>query len=37
LYAGQRVGILGENGVGKSTFIKTIIGQLDVLDGTFTK
>ncbi len=37
LYAGQRVGILWENGVGKSTFIKTIIGQLDVLDGSFTK
>ena len=37
LYVGQRVGILWENGVGKSTFIKTIIWQLDVLDWIYTK
>ncbi len=30
---GDRVGIVGENGVGKSTFLKTILGQLPLLDG----
>lgn len=29
----ERVGILGENGAGKSTFMKTILGQIDPLDG----
>ncbi|MDD3646045.1 MAG: ABC-F family ATP-binding cassette domain-containing protein [Candidatus Gracilibacteria bacterium] len=37
LHKGQRIGIVGENGVGKSTFLKTIIGQLDILDGYFVK
>lgn len=37
LYGKQRVGIVGENGVGKSTFLKTIIGQLEVLDGYFSR
>lgn len=32
-----RVGIVGENGVGKSTFLKTIMNQLEVLDGIFTR
>lgn len=29
----ERVGIIGENGAGKSTFMKTILGQLEPLDG----
>ncbi|RKW22632.1 ABC transporter ATP-binding protein [Candidatus Gracilibacteria bacterium] len=37
LYRKQRIGIVGENGVGKSTFIKTILGQINLLDGFFGK
>ncbi|NDK09717.1 ABC-F family ATP-binding cassette domain-containing protein [Candidatus Gracilibacteria bacterium] len=33
LHKGMRVGVVGENGVGKSTFIKTILGQIPLLDG----
>lgn len=33
----DRVGIVGENGVGKSTFLKTILGELSLLDGYFSK
>ena len=29
----ERIGIIGENGAGKSTFMKTILGQLEPLDG----
>jgi len=32
--AGQRVGILGANGQGKSTLIKTLVGQIEALSGT---
>jgi len=32
--AGQRIGILGANGQGKSTFVKTIAGELAPLEGT---
>ena len=32
--AGQRIGILGANGQGKSTFVKTIAGALAPLEGT---
>ncbi len=31
--AGQRIGILGANGQGKSTFIKTLVGQIAPLRG----
>ena len=31
--AGQRIGILGANGQGKSTFIKTLVGQVEPLGG----
>jgi len=37
LYNNQRVWILGENWVWKSTFLKTIIWELDILDGIFLK
>jgi ATPase subunit of ABC transporter with duplicated ATPase domains len=37
LHAGQRVGIVGENGVGKSTFLKTILGQIPLLDGFMSR
>jgi ATP-binding cassette, subfamily F, member 3 len=34
LQSGQRIGLLGVNGAGKSTFIKTIVGDLPPLSGT---
>lgn len=37
LFRGQRIWIVWENGVWKSTFLKTIIGQIDILDWYFTK
>jgi ATP-binding cassette subfamily F protein 3 len=33
LYRGETVALIGPNGVGKSTFLKTITGQLDPLRG----
>lgn len=36
LLAEQRIGILGANGQGKSTLIKTLVGDLAVLNGTVT-
>lgn len=33
---GERVAILGENGKGKSTLLKTLAGHIEKLDGTFT-
>lgn len=35
LYKWQKVGIVGENGVWKSTFLKSIIGDIEILDGYF--
>ena len=32
--AGQRIGILGANGQGKSTLIKTLVGHIEALGGT---
>ena len=34
LYDGERVGLVGENGAGKSTFIKILSGQLEPDSGT---
>ncbi len=34
LQSGQRIGLLGANGAGKSTFIKTIAGDVSPLHGT---
>ena len=31
----QRIGIIGANGIGKSTFVKTLVGALSALDGEF--
>ena len=36
LTKGQKVGIIGENGIGKSTFLKTLVGQLQPLSGEFS-
>ena len=36
LTAGERIGLLGANGQGKSTVVKTIAGTLDRLGGTMT-
>jgi ATP-binding cassette subfamily F protein 3 len=33
LQSGQRIGLLGVNGAGKSTFIKTIAGDIEALQG----
>ncbi|KAF1047260.1 ABC-F family ATP-binding cassette domain-containing protein [Xylophilus sp.] len=35
--AGQRIGILGANGHGKSTFVKTIAHDLQLVSGTITE
>ena len=37
LLSGQRIGLLGANGRGKSTWIKTIAGALPLLSGTVRK
>ena len=37
VHAGQRIGILGANGQGKSTLVKTIARTLDVLGGEITE
>ena len=36
LYRGEKLGIIGENGIGKSTLLKTIAGILKPLDGSFS-
>ena len=33
---GDKVGIIGGNGLGKSTFVKTIMGKIPALGGTFS-
>jgi len=34
LYRGDRVGLIGRNGAGKSTILKTLIGELEPMEGT---
>lgn len=36
LQTGERIGLLGVNGAGKSTFIKTVAAELEPLSGKFT-
>ncbi len=35
LYKNQRIGIIGPNGIGKSTLVKTLVGELAPLGGSF--
>ncbi len=35
LKKGQKLAVIGENGKGKSTLLKSIVGQIEVLGGTF--
>lgn len=35
IYKGNRIALIGENGCGKSTFLKTIVGKLQPLSGSF--
>lgn len=32
---GERIGVIGDNGTGKSTFLKTLVGRVDALGGEF--
>ncbi len=34
IYRGDRIGLIGQNGSGKTTVLKTIIGELDIIDGS---
>ena len=36
LYKGQKIGIIGENGTGKSTLIKTLMGLIPKISGKYT-
>ena len=36
LKKGEKIGIIGGNGIGKSTFLKTLVGMIPALGGTFT-
>lgn len=36
LSCGQKLGVIGDNGVGKSTFLKTLVGEIKSLSGRFT-
>ena len=36
LYKGEKLGIIGENGIGKSTLLKTIAGKIKALGGSFS-
>ncbi len=33
---GEKIGIIGDNGLGKSTFLKTIVGRIPALGGTIS-
>ena len=36
LYRGDKLGIIGENGIGKSTMLKTLAGKIKALGGSFS-
>ena len=36
LYKGQKLGIIGSNGTGKSTLLKTLVGNINPISGTYT-
>ena len=36
VYRGDRIGIIGGNGMGKSTLVKTLVGKLPALSGSFS-
>ncbi|HWP42942.1 MAG TPA: ATP-binding cassette domain-containing protein, partial [Blastocatellia bacterium] len=36
LRRGERIGVIGPNGSGKTTFLKTILGEIDPIDGGLT-
>ena len=36
LSRGQKLAVIGDNGVGKSTFVKTLVGEIPALSGTFS-
>ncbi len=36
IWRGEKIGIIGGNGLGKSTFLKTIVNKLPALNGSFT-
>lgn len=35
LYKGQKLGVIGENGIGKSTLLKTLVNRIDKIGGEF--
>ena len=35
IYRGQKIGIIGENGIGKSTLLKTLVGIIPKISGEF--
>lgn len=35
VYRGQKIGIIGENGIGKSTLLKTLVGIIPKINGEF--
>lgn len=35
IYKGQKIAIIGDNGTGKSTFLKTIVGEINPLAGEY--
>ncbi len=36
VYRGDRIGIIGGNGMGKSTLVKTLVGKIPAISGTFS-
>lgn len=36
VYRGDRIGVIGGNGMGKSTLVKTLVGKIPALAGSFT-